>query len=264
MFEQSRFVESAREMSSSPVSRSKAAIAADQAVLFVLVHWLPIVLTALFVFTLLPFLAPVAMWLGWEAIGRAIYTLYMPFCHQLPQRSWFLFGERLTYTLAEIQQVSEASGSWQLRLFYGSPAMGWKVAWSDRMLSFYTMMPFFGLAYAVLRRLGYGRRPLPWRWFVMLLVPLALDGTTQLLNNLVYGVGGGGFRDTNAWLAMLTANVLPGFYAGDHLGTFNWWMRLLTGLLAAGAIAFTAFPWLDRLFSTEAARYGRTTSHTAA
>jgi hypothetical protein len=31
-------------------------------------------------------------------------------------------------------------------------------------------------------------------------------------------------------------------------GTFNWWMRLLTGLLAAWGVAFLAFPWLDHLF----------------
>ena len=53
---------------------------------------------------------------------------------------------------------------------------------------------------------------------------------------------------------MLTANVLPGFYAGDHLGTFNWWMRLVTGLLAAWGLAFYSFPHLDRQIARERAR----------
>ena len=54
---------------------------------------------------ILPFLAPVAMQLGWTRIGRIIYTVYIPFCHQLPQRSWFLFGPNLTYRLDEITDV---------------------------------------------------------------------------------------------------------------------------------------------------------------
>ena len=41
------------------------------------------------------------MHLGWSNLGKTIYNFYIPFCHQLPQCSWFLFGEKLTYTLAE-------------------------------------------------------------------------------------------------------------------------------------------------------------------
>jgi uncharacterized membrane protein len=211
-------------------------------------HWLALVLTALLVFGLGPFLAPVAMAAGWTAVGKALYAIYSPFCHQLPQRSWFLFGEQLTYTLDEIYQVYPYTDAWRLRQFYGTADMGWKVAWSDRMISFYTMTPIFGLLYAALRR---RLRPLSWQLLVLALMPLFLDGVSHVANDLFYGVAGGGFRDTNSWLAFLTGDAWPGFYAGDHVGTFNWWMRLVTGMLAAWGLAFWAFPWLDQWMRTE-------------
>ena len=212
-------------------------------------HGLMILLTLLLLFVLLPFLAPILMSVGWATPGHLIYQLYMPFCHQLPQRSWFLFGEQLTYTLDEIRQIYPYTDMWQLRAFMGSPEMGWKVAWSDRMISFYTMTPVFGLFYGLRR--SRPATPLALRALLLTLLPIFLDGTTHVLNDLLAGTSGSGFRDTNAWLAFLTGNAWPTFYAGDHLGTFNWWMRLLTGLLAAWGLAAFAFPWLDRLFRQE-------------
>lgn len=228
------------------VSRSKIA---KQINYFVNHHWLALVLTVLLGFTLTPLLAPLMMALGWTAVGELIYMLYIPTCHQLPQRSWFLFGERLTYTLAEIQQVYPSSDPWELRFFYGTPEMGWKVAWSDRMLSFYNMVPIFGLLYAVLRR--WVRRPLSFKLFLLALLPIVVDGGTHMISDMLAGVSGGGFRDTNEWLTALAGSAFPVIYAGDEQGTFNWWMRLLTGLLAAWGVAFLAFPWLDQLFQRE-------------
>jgi uncharacterized membrane protein len=230
--------------------RSAAVTWADKWVNGFLRHWLLLLLAALFIFVGLPFLAPAAMAVGWASLGEILYFVYAPFCHQLPQRSWFLFGEQLTYSLDEIYRVYQGD-VWSLRTFYGTPEMGWKVAWSDRMISFYTMVPVFGLVYAALRRVYPALRPIPWQWLLLAQVPLFVDGITHALNDLLYGIAGGGFRDTNAWLAFLSDNAFAGFYAGDHLGTFNWWARLLTGLLAAWGIAFFVFPWLDALFRQE-------------
>jgi hypothetical protein len=45
---------------------------------------------------------------------------------------------------------------------------------------------------------------------------------------------GADFRDSNVWLATLTGHRLPAdFYSGAAPGSFNSWMRLLTGGLAA-------------------------------
>ena len=232
-------------------TRPRRVVAVDRFATAIERHWLLLLLALMLVVTGLPFLAPVLMALGWTGAGTFIYTVYTPFCHQLPQRSWFLFGEKLTYTLNEINRVYPFTDPRQLRFFYGTPAMGWKVAWSDRMLSFYTMTPVFGLVYALLRRWRIRLRPLPWTLFLLSLLPIALDGATHILSDLISGVSNGGFRDTNVWLAALTGNAFPAFYAGDQLGTFNWWARLLTGLLAAWGIAFFAFPWLDQLFNRQ-------------
>lgn len=79
------------------------------------------------------------------------------------------------------------------------------------------------------------------------LVPLTLDGFSHLLNDILAGVTGVGFRETNAWLAALTGNIWPAFYAGDQAGAFNWWMRLVTGVLAAWALTFALSPRLERV-----------------
>lgn len=223
----------------------------EKSIEWIIGHWLTLTLVVLLFFCLLPFLAPMAMKYGQSELGRMIYLLYAPFCHQLPQRSWFLFGEKLTYTAAEIAQVYPTDNMVNLRFFYGTPEMGWKVAWSDRMISFYTMFPIFGLAYGACRRWWRPLRPLPLPVLALFLAPIAVDGLTHAVSDLLYGVSGGGFRDTNGWLAVLIGNVWTVFYAGDHFGTFNWWMRLITGLLAAWGLAFSIFPALEHLIQRE-------------
>jgi succinate-acetate transporter protein len=77
----------------------------DQSVGWLGRHWLPLFLIVWGVFNLLPWLATVFMNLGWRSLGEALYLIYAPLCHQLPQRSYFLFGPQFSYSLAEIQAV---------------------------------------------------------------------------------------------------------------------------------------------------------------
>ena len=78
--------------------------------------------------------------------------------------------------------------------------------------------------------------------------PLAVDGATHAISDFT-GIGQG-FRDTNAWLAVLTNNSLPAtFYASDALGSFNLLVRFITGLLAGLGIVWIAFPYF---FQTQA------------
>ena len=84
------------------------------------------------------------------------------------------------------------------------------------------------------------------RWWLLALAPLSVDGLTHLVSD----ASGLGFRDTNAWLATLTGHVLsPTFYTGDALGSLNWWLRLLTGLLAGFATVWLLYPHLDAAFA---------------
>jgi len=157
----------------------------------------------------------------------------------LPERSFFLFGQKSMYSLTEIQSVWHGGiNPMQLRRFFGNPEMGWKVAWSDRMVSFYGSIWVFALVWWSFRRKV---KPLSWGGFVLLLLPMVLDGGTHFLSDIV-GIEQG-FREANQWLVVLTNHALPAsFYVGNALGSFNSWMRLISGLLAGLGIAWLAFP----------------------
>ena len=190
----------------------------------------------------LPFLAPLFMHSGWKSAGNAIYFIYSFFCHQLPERSFFLFGTKFTYSLPEIQSAWQNTTNLAvLRRFIGNPEIGWKVAWSDRMVSMFTSIWVFGILWWFFRR----KLPkLPIWGLVLFLIPMAIDGTSHLLSD-ISGIGQG-FRDTNLWLVTMTNNVLPlQFYAGDAWGSFNSIMRLLTGILFGLGFAWFFFPLLD-------------------
>lgn len=208
-------------------------------------HWFGLFLAIYGAWVFTPFLAPILMYIGWTSAGKAIYFIYSFFCHQMPQRSFFLFGEKTMYPLGEIQSV------WQntinplvLRQFTGNETMGWKIAWSDRMISFYTSVWVFAALWYPFRR---KIKTLSWFGFVLLLLPLIMDGGTHTLSDFA-GIGQG-FRDKNQWLIMLTNYSLPPtFYSGDALGSFNSIMRFITGLLAGLSIVWLAFPYM---FQTE-------------
>lgn len=204
-------------------------------------YWFEIFLILYGLWVLLPFLAPVFMHIDWTSAGKVVYFIYSFFCHQLPERSLFLFGEKIMYSLAEIQTAwQNTANPMVLRQFTGNEVMGWKIAWSDRMISFYTSVWLFALlAYPIRRNI----KPLPWWGFILLLLPIALDGITHAFSDLA-GIGLG-FRDTNSWLAYLTNNRFPAnFYAGDALGSFNSLARFITGLLAGLGIVWFVFPFI--------------------
>jgi uncharacterized membrane protein len=137
-----------------------------------------------------------------------------------------------------------------LRQFIGNAEMGWKVAWSDRMVSMYTSLLLFAWLYWPLRRRV---QPLPFWAVIALLLPMLIDGLTHMVSDRA-GIGQG-FRDSNAWLVTLTGNLLPAtFYAGDALGSFNSWMRLITGVLFGFGVAWLAFPYLAASMDDTASR----------
>lgn len=204
-------------------------------------HWFGIFLAIYGLWVFLPFFAPLFMYIGWSGSGKTIYLIYSFFCHQLPERSYFFFGQKTMYSLSEIQAAwRETNNPFVLRQFIGNQTMGWKIAWSERMIWFYTSIWFFAVLWFPLRR---KIKPLPWLGFVLLLLPMALDGGSHALSDWA-GIGQG-FRDTNQWLALLTNHVFPAsFYVGDGLGSFNSIMRLITGLLSGLSISWLVFPYI--------------------
>ena len=209
-------------------------------------HWLLCINLLIAVWVGLPWLAPVMEHWGWKSAGQTIYFIYSLQCHQLPERSFFLFGTKGMYSLAEIQTAWQHTfDPFILRQFIGNSEMGWKVAWSDRMVSMYTSILFGGLLYGLVRKWW---KPIHWQTFLLLLLPMALDGTTHALSDLA-GIGQG-FRDTNIWLETLTQHALSmAFYQGDALGSFNSWMRLITGVLFGIGLVGFAFPYVNDSFA---------------
>lgn len=225
---------------------SEWGIPRNSATLIFLRHWLLLFNLIWAVFVITPWLAPVFRNIGWTGAADAIYLAYATQCHQLPQRSFFLFGPKTMYSLAEIQQAWQVTNNpMVLRQFVGSSAMGWKVAWSDRMVAMWTSILIGGLLYWPWQK---RLKPLPVWAAALFILPMALDGSTHLLSDLA-GIGNG-FRDSNAWLAWLTGNVFPAtFYAGDAVGSFNSWMRLISGLLFGIGLVWLTYPYLQEWFT---------------
>jgi uncharacterized membrane protein len=193
----------------------------------------------------LPWLAPVLMKVGATGLAKGIYFLYSFLCHQLANRSFFLFGSRFMYSYTDLLPYAvDANTHLGLRAFIGNAELGYKVAWSDRMVSLYGGIWLGGILFALLRRwIGSPR----WVLALLMLVPIVLDGGTHMISDWS-GVGQG-FRYDNAWLAYLTQNAFAAsFYVGNELGSFNSWMRLVTGLLAGLGVTWMVYPLLDGAF----------------
>jgi uncharacterized membrane protein len=210
-------------------------------------HWLSLFVVIFGLYNLLPFTAPMMMRLGWYSLGSVIYDLYGTQCHQMAQRSFFLFGERLMYNLNELPLTltgNSLNDTLALRGFRGSDTLGWKVAWSDRMVYMYGSLWAVSGIYWLLSRYQL-RKPIRIWIFIVLLMPLALDGLTHLLSD-TNGLAAG-FRYDNRWLAAVTNNSFPAsFYQGDALGSFNSMMRFITGVLFAVGTGGLLLPLLDQ------------------
>ncbi|MGQ9516682.1 MAG: DUF2085 domain-containing protein, partial [Anaerolineae bacterium] len=140
------------------------------------------------------FLAPALMHAGYEGAGRFLYTLYAPTCHQLPERSFFLFGEKLVYSWDELAAagMDPAGSPFQRRQFLGAPQIGYKMLVCQRDVTIYLGLVLFGALYA----LGPRRwlKPLPLWGLALFLLPLAVDGLTQVT----------GWRESTPALRVLT------------------------------------------------------------
>ncbi len=217
-------------------------------------HWLLTFNTGWGIFVIPPWLAPIFMTLGLTWPGRAVYFIYNFFCHQLPERSWFLFGSQISYTQAQIatawgRALPEISNELVRRQYIGTPELGWKVAWSDRMVAMYTSIFLFGLLYALLQQRDIRIKGISWWLLSLFILPLAVDGTTHLINDLLRLA----LRDANQWAVVLTNGIFPaGFYAGDMFGSLNSVLRVVTGLLFGSGVVAFLWPLMDQEFSPRA------------
>ncbi|HEX8681244.1 MAG TPA: DUF2085 domain-containing protein [Ardenticatenaceae bacterium] len=213
----------------------------QRAAAFISRHWL------LFIngfFGLLLFgalLAPTLMQAGLQGPGRALYTVYSFTCHQLPERSFFLYGPEGPITTYGQQEVvadgADPTNPLTLRQYIGSEEMGWKLGFSDRMVTMYGGAFLAGIVYWLLSRRGRVK-PVPVWLLLLMLIPMSLDGTSHLISE----VTGWGFRETNSWAMPLFGARNPEFYTGTTVGTLNWSLRMVTGLLFGLGMMLFAYP----------------------
>lgn len=138
------------------------------------------------------FLAPILMKVGATTSANVLYRVYGAMCHQLAFRSWFLFGEEYAYPrstanieglIPYVQAIGLGEDDlWAARDFVGNDIIGYKVALCQRDVAIYAGILAFGLLFAVTRR---RIRSLHWiAWLIFGIVPIALDGFSQLVSQL--------------------------------------------------------------------------------
>lgn len=185
---------------------------ADRRIFQLAKHWLAV---ANFFWTLysgLPVMAPLFMEMGWTLPARAIYLIYRPLCHQRPERSYFLGGPKMIYSLEELEAAGVHTGLFSRDI--GNETVGWKVAFCERDLAIYASILGAGLVYGLVRR-RLGNWQMPWRRALIFLVPLGIDGLLQFL----------------------------GVYES------TWLLRTLTGIIFGAGGVFFAYPYLEEGFT---------------
>lgn len=161
-------------------------------------HWLAVFNTLTGIYVLLPLLAPMLMAAGAPQIGRLIYFAYRPACHQLPERTFFLFGSQASYTLDELWAmglVDHADDIFARQRFLGAIQIGWKMALCQRDIAMYGALFVGGLLFGLSRT---HLRPLSLLGYLLCLVPMLIDGGTQLI----------GLRESLPLLRVLTGGLL--------------------------------------------------------
>ena len=144
----------------------------------------------------LAFLAPILQSQGKITPAKLIYTVYGRLCHQLSYRSWFLFGEQAAYprAIADVDGLvtyGEATGFDPFDVkraiaYLGDDQVGYKTALCQRDIGIYTGILLFGLVFSLTGRKIPG---LPIGiWFVLGIVPIGLDGFSQIISQLPWGL----------------------------------------------------------------------------
>jgi uncharacterized membrane protein len=168
-------------------------------------HWLFLANLTWGLYVGLPILAPILMLTGHTWLGNAIHSAYKVACHQIPWRSFFIGGPQMVYTYEELITLV---GPALTERYVGDATIGYKVALCQRDVATYGTILLAGLVFGLVR---HRLKPLPIWAFVLSLVPMGIDGITQLF----------GLRES------------------------NWQLRVITGALFGLASIWLAYPYLE-------------------
>jgi uncharacterized membrane protein len=186
-------------------------------------HYMVLLNGFTFLYLFLAFLAPIFMHIGWDVPGKTAYKIYRPLCHQLAFRSFFIFGEQPYYPreLAGVEGVisyGRATGFNEndlntAREFLGNETLGYKIALCQRDVAIYGAILIFGIIFSLS---GRKIKPLPWYlWLVIGLGPIGLDGFSQLLSQINFGI----FN----WLPLRESTPLLRTFTGACFGLGTAW-----------------------------------------
>lgn len=129
-------------------------------------HWLAIFNGALALFIGLSALGPVGYALGLTGPSSALFNFYRVFCGQVPSHSFYIAG--------------------------------YQMCLCSRCLAIYSSLLAGGLMLTMFRyRALFQIRPIGWKLWLLGMVPMALDGGTQLF----------GLHESNVYLRLLTGII---------------------------------------------------------
>jgi hypothetical protein len=225
-------------------------ITLQKAILFLARYWFLIANLLALTILALGFLAPMFMSMGWPEAGQAVYRFLAPHNHQLPHRSYFLFGQHgpiVTYSLEEL--LGFGADPQNLQAFIGNPKIGFKTALNHRMIAIFVAILLGGLGWGLA-----GERPrLGLVGLLLFSLPLLIDGFSHMISER----NGLAFRATNEWAVWLTGGLFSTqFYQGTTIGTLDWWLRTLTGLLFGLGLIWFLYSYLSGRFMTIRTRLG--------
>jgi uncharacterized membrane protein len=215
---------------------------ADRFSLWMGKHWLAFVAALVGIYLLGAFLPAFLMKANATLPANLLYKAYSYVCHQLPYRSWFLFGEQAAYPRAlagvggllsfeaatGLSESTAPQAIFAAREYVGDARIGYKVALCQRDVAIYAAIIFFAVLFAIWRRIWPDRplRPLHWlAWIALGIIPMGLDGGTQLLTQFIPD---------------LTA-ILP-------LRESTPFLRTLTGFLFGFTTAWFGIPYMEESF----------------
>ncbi len=136
----------------------------DAVASFMSLHWLAVLNTVLTVFIGIAFLAPIGYSLGFVGPSSRVFEVYRYVCGQTPSHSFFVAG--------------------------------YQVCLCSRCLAIYSSLLVCGLLLAMFRYRA-NIRAIGWKWWLLGMVPMALDGGTQAV----------GWHESNVYLRLLTGAI---------------------------------------------------------
>lgn len=128
----------------------------------------------LFIFTLLPIIAPIAAHFGLDFIADPIYWIYQWFCHQRPWRSYHLFDYQLAMDA-------------RMMLMFGSMTIGGLIIYLRKIKP---LKPIHAIIFALL-----------------LIIPLGLDGTIQAIAEIGSTASKLPFYESTNFIRSLTGTI---------------------------------------------------------